>query len=53
MTRAKWDTPTLTVLGSGSEAQANKTQWFIESPAESCGDGVGCPGSENIIIGPS
>ena len=53
MTRASWSTPQLVVLGSGSEAQANKTQWFLESPGSACTDGVGCPGSENIIIGPS
>jgi hypothetical protein len=48
--RARWEAPTLVSLQSGFEAAANKVQSFPEAPAESCDEGVGCPGEE---VGPS
>jgi len=54
-----WATPELLVLQSGAEATAElpasgKHQAVTEGVGNSCGDpGIGCPGEEDIIVGPS
>jgi hypothetical protein len=53
-----WITPELLVLGSGAEAQADspasgKGQPHAEGVGDSCTPGIGCPGEEQIIVGPS
>lgn len=47
-----WVTPKLMELSSGAEAQAQKGQNFVEGPGNSCGPGVGCPGTPELV-GPS
>jgi hypothetical protein len=55
ITRVPWETPKLLSLDSGSEAQANKIQWFNEcDPWASCDPGEGAPGhGDEDPIGPS
>jgi len=54
----RWDTPELIVLRSGAEASAElpasgKGQPHAEGVGSSCRPGIGCPGEEDVIVGPS
>lgn len=53
--RSAWVTPTLVTLSSGFEAQANKKQDFREGSrgCDETSEGIGCPGSEGELNGPS
>lgn len=53
-----WATPELLVLQSGAEAIAEspasgKGQPHPEGVGSSCEPGIGCPGEESVIVGPS
>lgn len=53
----RWDTPELMVLQSGAESvdspASGKGQPHPEGVGDSCTPGIGCPGEEDVIVGPS
>lgn len=54
----EWSTPHLLVLRSGAEATgelpaSGKGQPHPEGVGDSCLPGIGCPGEEDVIVGPS